>query len=177
MSPIDKIRKNGRRLSAIVRAAQGMTILMAFFVVPYMLYQIAEPATHQSFTTFVAEMMEVPALVAVNSWALFQTAVFLWALDRIRLIGKTLVEHTPISLEVSGAVRHASYAWLIYAVTILFKLEMKPQFDLAPANYPVDWSFNLHAFLVACLLASCILIISRILDAAVDLQKENQSFV
>ena len=176
MSPADEIKRNGRRLVAVVRVGQALTILAAFSI-PYVLYRIAEPITHQSFLAFMGEMLGVPGLVAVNGWGLFKAVVFIWALDRIRLIGITLIHHSPISLEVSGAVRRTAYAWLIYAGTALLKPELQPRFGVTPANYNVDWSFDLWTFLVACLLSSCVLVISRVLDAAVELQNENQSFI
>jgi hypothetical protein len=48
---------------------------------------------------------------------------------------------------------------------------------VAPADYNVGWSFDLQTFLVVCLLSSCALTISRILDAAVELQNENRGFI
>lgn len=176
MTPTDKIKRNGRRLVALTRTGQILAVL-AIFLTPYLLYRVAEPVTHQSFPAFMAEMMKVPGLVAVNGWALVKVAVFIWALDRIRLIGAALIHHSPISLEGSAAVRHTAYAWLIYAATALFKLELEPRFGVSPADYNVGWSFDLHTFLVVCLLSGCVLTISRILDAAVELQKENQGFI
>lgn len=176
MSPADAIRRNGLRLVAIVRVGQVLTLLAAFLT-PYLLYRIAEPPSHQSFPAFIGGMLKVPGLVAVNGWGIFQAMVFIWALDRIRLIGVALVRHSPISLEVSVAVRRTAYAWLTYAAAALFKLELEPRFGVPPADYNVAWSFDLQTFLVACLLSSCVLTLSRILDAAVELQKENQSFI
>lgn len=176
MPPADEIKRNGRRLVAIVRVGQVLTLLAAFLT-PYFLYRVAEPTTHQSFPAFMAGMLKVSGLVAVNGWGIFKAIAFIWALDRIRLIGVALVRHSPISLEVSTAVRRTAYAWLIYAATALFKLELEPRFGVAPADYNVGWSFDLQTFLVVCLLSSCVLTISRILVAAVELQKENQSFV
>lgn len=176
MLPIDRIKRNGRRLIAITRIGQVLTVL-AIFLIPYFLYLIAEPITHQSFPAFMAGMMEVPGLVAVNGWGVIKAIAFLWALDRIRLIGVALTHHSPISLEVAATVRQTAYAWLIYAATALFRLELEPRFGAVPADYNIDWSFDFQTFLVVCLLSSCVLTISRILDAAVDLQKENQSFI
>lgn len=176
MPPIDKIKRHGRRLVAITRVGQVLTVL-AVLLIPYLLYRIAEPITQQSFPAFMAGMMEVPGLIAVNGLGVIKAIAFIWALDRIRLIGVALIHHSPISLEVSAAVRVTAYAWLIYAATALFELELKPRLDAIPADYNVDWSFDFLTFLVICLLSSCVLTISRILDAAVDLQKENQSFV
>ncbi|MEO8366003.1 MAG: hypothetical protein ABI538_07335 [Pseudoxanthomonas sp.] len=122
-------------------------------------------------------MLKVPGLVAVNGWGIFKAIVFIWALDRIRLIGVALVQHFPISLEASAAVRRTAYAWLIYAATALLKPELEPRFGVTPADYNVAWSFDLHTVLVVGLLSGCALMISRILDAAVELQKENQSFI
>ena len=176
MSPVDQIKRNGRRLVAIVRLGQALTVLAALLI-PYLLYRIAEPATQQSFLGFMSGMMKVPGLVAVNGSGIFKAVVFLWALDRIRLIGVALIHHPPISPEVSAAVRSTAFAWLAYAATALFKLQLEPRFGAAPADYSIGWSFDLWTFLVICLLSSCVLTISRILDAAVELQKENQSFI
>ena len=176
MSPADEIKRNGRRLVAIVRVGQALTVLTAVLI-PYLLYRIAEPMTHQSFLAFMAGMLKVPGLVAVNGWGIFKAIVFIWALDRIRLIGVALIHHSPISLEASTAVRSTAYAWLIYAATALFKLELEPRFGVTPADYNVGWSFDPWTFLVVCLLSSCVLTISLILDAAVELQKENQGFI
>ena len=176
MSPLYKIRKNGRRLVAIVRVGQVLTVLAAFLI-PYLLYRIAEPITHQSFPAFMEAMLKVPGLVAVNGWEIFKAIVFIWALDRIRLIGVALIHHSPISPEVAAAVRGTAYAWLIYAATALFKLELEPRFGAALSDYNIGWSFDLPTFLVVCLLSSCVLTISRILDAAIELQNENRGFI
>jgi hypothetical protein len=176
MSPACVIEKNGRRLIALVRLGQVLTVLGAFLT-PYVLYRIAEPVTHQSFLAFMQGMLKVPGLVAVNGWGIFKAIVFIWALDRIRLIGAALIHHSPISLDVVVAVRGTAYAWLIYAATALFKLELEPRFGVAPADYNVGWSFDLQTFLVVCLLSSCALTISRILDAAAELQNENRGFI
>ncbi|MEO8366004.1 MAG: hypothetical protein ABI538_07340 [Pseudoxanthomonas sp.] len=54
MSPIEEIKRNARRLIAITRLGQILA-LVAALLVPYLLYRIAEPATHQSFPAFMAE--------------------------------------------------------------------------------------------------------------------------
>ena len=176
MPPVDQIKRYGRRLVAIVRLGQVLT-LFGVLLTPYVLHRIAEPITHESFAAFMRGMLEVPGLVAVNGWGMFKAIVFIWALDRIRLIGVALIHHSPISPEVSAAVRSTAFAWLVYAATALFKLELEPRFGVAPADYNIGWSFDLWTFLVVCLLSSCVLTISRILDAAVELQKENQGFI
>lgn len=176
MFPACAIERNGRRLVALVRVGQVLTVLGAFLS-PYLLYRIAEPVTHQSFPAFMQGMLKVPGLVAVNGWGIFKAIIFFWALDRIRLIGAALIHHSPISVNAAVAVRGTAYAWLIYAATTLFKLELEPRFGAAPADYSIGWSFDLTTFLVVCLLSSCVLTISRILDAAVELQNENRGFI
>jgi len=172
-SPHQRIINTGRLLVGLARTGQVLTIL-GVLALTYMLFRIAQP-WYPDFRDFLPRLFNEPALALVNGWGALCTAIYLWTLERIRLIGTTLQHHAPISAEVASAVRRSVPALLLCGFSTLL------QFDLAwsgvPASATATLKFNWMAFYAVCLLCVCVLVVARILQVAVELKAENEGFV
>lgn len=180
--PRERIPKTGRLLIVLARTGQALTALSVLGAT-YVLFRIALPALPpgQGAIDVLRNAFSEPAAAFVNGWYLLRAAIYIWALERIRLIGTALLRFEPISTEVATAVRRSVQALLLcgFSTLLAFNVESNAR-CIVPTDtviYSVAWDLNFMAFYAVCLLCVCVFAIARILQEAVALKAENEGFV
>ncbi len=169
-----RIQATARWLVVLARLGQVLTIASMLAVV-HVMYRIARP-WHPGFIDFLSRLFDDPASAMVNGWGGLRVALYVWAFECIRRIGVSLSRYAPISPQVAEAVRGCAWSILLCGFGTL--LQFDPIFGPRPGGVPpLDWEFNWMAFHAVCLLCVCVLVIARILHAAVELKAENEGFV
>ena len=172
--PQQGIRATARWLIVLARLGQVLTIAGMLSVL-YVMYRIAQP-WYPGFIDFLSRLFDDPASAIVNGWGGLRVALYVWAFECIRRIGVSLSRHAPISPQVAEAVR--GWAWSILLCGFGTLLQFDPAFGPQPVGaLPLNWQFHWMAFHAVCLLCVCVLVIARILHAAVELKAENEGFV
>lgn len=179
----ERIRRTARLLIVLARIGQALTVL-GVLGVAYVLFRIALPALpdDQGAVDVLRNAFREPSIAFLNGWTLLRAAIYVWALERIRLIGVALMRFEPISTEVAAAVRRSVQALLLCGFSTLLAIDVawRGPARIAPGEsgaYSVTWELNWMAFYAVCLLCVCVLAIARILQEAVALKAENEGFV
>ncbi len=179
----ERIQGTARLLIVLARTGQALMIL-AVLSVGYVIFRIALPALpdDQGAVDVLRNAFREPSIAFFNGWTLLRAAIYIWALERIRLIGVALLRSEPISMEVAGAVRRSVQALLLCGFSTLLAVDVawRSPVRIAPGDsgtYAVTWELNWMAFYAVCLLCVCVLAIARILKEAVALKAENEGFV
>src|SRR5690606_994699 len=164
------ILRTGRLLIALARIGQVLTVLSVLGVI-YVLVRIALPTLpdDQGAADVVVNAFREPSLALFNGWNLLRAAIYIWALDRIRLIGVSLLLFEPISMEVAEAVRRSLRALLLCGFSTLLAVDVawdgaRRIVPVDSVSYSVTWDLNWMAFYAVCLLCVCVLAIARILQ-------------
>lgn len=179
----ERVRGTARLLIVLARIGQVLTI-SGVIGVAYVIFRIALPALpdDQGAVDVLRNAFREPAIAFLNGWTLLRAAIYVWALERIRLIGVALTRFEPISTEVADAVRRSAQALLLCGFSTLLAVDVAwhGPVRIAPDEsgaYSVTWELNWMAFYAVCLLCVCVLAIARILKEAVALKAENEGFV